>query len=97
MPLEPIDRLRQIRQQRLDLLGQVAVLNAEAAGLGQLVCCAECKVEAFFPAPGGEENLPAGWVMSDCDNGFCLSCWAYWCPLHRHLSHRFECAACHCP
>ncbi|MBY0552366.1 MAG: hypothetical protein K2W95_34115 [Candidatus Obscuribacterales bacterium] len=97
MSVQSIERLREIRRQRLELLGQVAVLNAEATDIGQLVCCAECKAEGFLPAPGGEENLPAGWVMSDCDNGGCIKCWSFWCPEHSGAKAQFECAACHCP
>lgn len=91
MSAEKIGRLRQIRAERLQLQRRIAVLNAEAADLGQLICCAACRKEGYFPAPGGEENLPQGWVMATCDDGHCINCWAYWCPEHSSERAQFEC------
>ena len=96
MSVEKIARLREIRAERMKLHGQLAQLTEEARQMGQLIQCGECRVEDFFAAPGDEENLPAGWVMSDCDHSGCVHCWAFWCPEHSGLAHKFECAACHC-
>lgn len=94
---DSIARLRAIHDERMKLQGQLAVLKSEADGIGQLIGCAECKKEGFFAAPGYQENLPAGWVMSGCDNGTCVKCWAFWCAEHAGLLEQFECASCHCP
>lgn len=96
MSVDNVKRLHEIRRQQSVLRGELALLADEARTIGELICCATCKVEAFFPAPGGAENLPEGWVLAACDNDVCLKCWAYWCAEHRGDHNHFECAACTC-